>query len=763
MGAMAPYFAAGGISYAQPPHAMVHPHATPGALHGTPAMSLAHPYRTHQIEHAHPLPGHHAHSRPLPPQDALSEQQLNRLKAATACQIINQRVVEALKDQEKKKKEVLRRRIKYQLEYGDPNETNPNNAAYIGEKGARARKKERMRRKRQEKRITEKSLNRPAPIAVEHSRQGSCSPTPFGSYSPTPQTPQLSTCATPQDVREVSLYSNETASNRELSPVKNGYHRHNSGARRLSPYFCKSERSESLFLSPEKARAKTKQARLVPLGRPKPNPLDGSQSHPSPTRRRAPPPAFSPQRAKNPPSQPPSQASPARAKVRAKSPPRVQSAAADRVLLPCMAAEETEPEITVDMAQLQAEVEALAGKKAAAASKKKSLHVAPAHANVQSVISPNGGIYHPCHGYSTRDISIFDLFPGIVKYQSKKYNEADRVNYLTSLSDVAFVGVNNKPLKVDEAEMWYMALKYLFNDITLGQFDYMTVEMRYVIKQYMGSRRNRQTFLDSIKTYGFLRVISDVSKKLPREYIRKIMRQESVKKQKRKLKLLAENEKLKAENVRKLYSHRLLMQQNRRAARALAAPGALPPHAHAHAHMAHGPHHLAANATSPPAHAPHHLPTYGSPLGAYHVAPPPPFVPGGAAGAAGATGPAHHAPPVIVDADDAEAKAVDGALDHWDHVISKIVNDKVDGNWSPDLDDLNISPDIRDIPDLPAEGSTSKGPIALNLFAAQADSGTPSTKKKDSDEVYTMILATMNPAPADVADMKAEIESSTSR
>jgi len=125
----------------------------------------------------------------------------------------------------------------------------------------------------------------------------------------------------------------------------------------------------------------------------------------------------------------------------------------------------------------------------------------------------------------------FDLFPGIVKYQSKKYAESDRVDYLLGLNEKSFCSVNNKPLKVDEAEMWYIALKYLFNDITLGQFDYMTVEMRYVIKQYMSSHKNRLTFLNSIKSYGFLRVISDVSKKLPREHIQKIMKQERRRKQ----------------------------------------------------------------------------------------------------------------------------------------------------------------------------------------------------------------------------------------
>eukprot|EP01083_Nonionella_stella_P318865 1167629_1 len=180
-------------------------------------------------------------------------------------------------------------------------------------------------------------------------------------------------------------------------------------------------------------------------------------------------------------------------------------------------------------------------------------HIAPAHANVQSVISPNGGIYHPCHGYSQRDISIFDLFPGIVKYQSKKYAECDRVDYLVSLSEKSFCSVNNKPLKVNEAEMWYTALKYLFNDITLGQFDYMSVEMRYVIKQYMSTHKNRLSFLKSIKSYGFLRVISDVSKKLPREHIQKIMKQEREKKEKQ------EREKLVA--LQKQIRYQQLIQQ----------------------------------------------------------------------------------------------------------------------------------------------------------------------------------------------------------
>ena len=183
--------------------------------------------------------------------------------------------------------------------------------------------------------------------------------------------------------------------------------------------------------------------------------------------------------------------------------------------------------------------------------------MAPSHTNVQSVISPNGGIYHPCHGYSTREKSIFDLFPGIVKYQSKKFAESDRVNYLVRLSDKGFASVSKRPLNVNEPEMWYIALKYLFNDITLGQFDYMTVEMRYVIKQYMSTHQNRLTFLNSIKSYGFLRVISDISKKLPREHIQKIMRQEQEKKEQQKLALIRATHQLEQQK----YRHQLFLQQ----------------------------------------------------------------------------------------------------------------------------------------------------------------------------------------------------------
>merc|ERR1719242_767975 len=159
-------------------------------------------------------------------------------------------------------------------------------------------------------------------------------------------------------------------------------------------------------------------------------------------------------------------------------------------------------------------------------------YIAPSHTNVQSVISPNGGIYHPCHGYSTREISIFDLFPGIVKYQSKRFGEADRIKFLLAQSQKPFCGVNGRPLGVDESEMWFTALKYLFNDITLGQFEYMTEEMQFLIKQYLSTHQKRRVFLTSIIRYGFLRVVSDLRKKLPRQEIKQQLEWEKRRKQK---------------------------------------------------------------------------------------------------------------------------------------------------------------------------------------------------------------------------------------
>jgi hypothetical protein len=160
---------------------------------------------------------------------------------------------------------------------------------------------------------------------------------------------------------------------------------------------------------------------------------------------------------------------------------------------------------------------------------------------VQSVIAPNGGIYHPCHGYSTREISIFDLFPSIVKYQSKKYSESQRIDYLLSMSsenDVSLLSMAranesknghkfNKEMRakyrlnVDEPLMWFTALKYLFNDITLGQFDFMSHEMVYVLKAFMNTHRERCKLFNSIKEHGFLGVITEINKKMQSSDIQK--------------------------------------------------------------------------------------------------------------------------------------------------------------------------------------------------------------------------------------------------
>jgi hypothetical protein len=355
--------------------------------------------------------------------------------------------------------------------------------------------------------------------------------------------------------------------------------------------------------------------------------------------------------------------------------------------------------------------------------------VAPAHANIRSVISSDGGVYHPCHGYSTRDLSIFDLFPGIVKYQSKKYSEADRVKFLQSLSDVAFVGVDNQPLRVDESEMWYMALKYLFNDVTLGQFDYMTVEMRYVVKQYLSGHRNRSTFLESISTYGFLRVISDVSKKLPRQYIRKLLHQERVKKQQQKLRLLHENEKLKAENARKVYQHQLMMAQQNM-------------HNVQNVQNVHSVQ-MGAHAMNPYAAAYTMNGQFGGVRG------------GGAQLVRAQTEETEETEqervgscPVIVDEDE------------WDNVISEIVNEGEEGRRGTEtvtqrVLDLDMG-DIAHIPDLPAENEKSKSskrPISLDLFGdsngdrkkkAEMETAMESPRSPRDDADLMMMFETMN-------------------
>lgn len=650
------------------------------APHALPSNS----YRTHHIEHPHAI------QHPPIAHPAISEQ-LNRLKAATACQIINQRVVEALKDQEKKRREVARRRVKQVAQYGDPNETNPNNPAYIGAINAKARKMERLRKKHQ-KRLLEESCQWQAKYAEalnDDDESDELGPTMPQRRPEPPSGPS-------QDVREVPIFSNninvilqtpgvdgerDSMLSPAMSPALNGHHRR-------SPYFCKSDRFETPPPKPKSAKTPKKRTLLVPLGPPKPNPLEAYTFSPSSSRRT------------------PKRKSPGKghANMRTEESPRVQNRVLRRAPPPPpnpmpspIEHPEEEEEGTADVSapsegndkeglsehsKLDDGSKDIASENlsSVAKAKKKNVQIAPAHANVQSVISPNGGIYHPCHGYSTRDISIFDLFPGIVKYQSKKYNEADRVQFLTSLSQMAFVGVNNRPLKVDEAEMWFMALKYLFNDITLGQFDYMTVEMRYVIKQYMTGHKNRQTFLNSINTYGFLRVISDVSKKLPKQHIRKIMQHERVKKQKRKMQLLQQNEKLKAENARKLYGHQLLVQHHQRHAQAQAAEAQV---GQAQAQAVQVQQVQVAQIAQAARMA--GMDPYAPP---YHM----------------------RTAPVIVDAEvEAEMASPD-----WDHVIAEIVK--------PELDELDLDvDDMDDIPDLPVEDNSSSSkrrpmPLPLNLF-----------------------------------------------
>jgi len=406
-------------------------------------------------------------------------------------------VVDALKDQENKRREVQSRRVTR------PNETNSNSPAYIGAVNSKARKIWREVKKAEKRSQKLKNAEQP-----NHDHDDGAASVPSHDHNEMPMhvfesngdvdaakpLPRRDPPAMSQDVREL-------APGAQWSPA----------SRRGPGYFCNSDFFESL---PPKNNPKTKRAKRMPLGRPKPNKLE---MRPTASRR-------SLKRMRK-----PSTAAKARASVLAERKPRVQNAKRVRRAppllpnpLPMPSSMDKELEVSDTNDEETEETEAV--EKLRESCRKEN--VAPACVNVQSVIRPNGGIYHPCHGYSTRDVSIFDLFPGIVKYQNKKYKEKDRVTFLQSLSEESFVGVTNRPLKVDEAEMWYMALKYLFNDISLGQFDYMTVEMRYVIKQYMTGHRNRETFLSSIKTYGFLRVISDVGKNLPKHYIRKIMQQQ---------------------------------------------------------------------------------------------------------------------------------------------------------------------------------------------------------------------------------------------
>merc|ERR1712129_437006 len=87
------------------------------------------------------------------PEALYAMQQMQRIKAATACQIINNRVVEAIRQQQELKLHEKEMRKKFDPNWRDPNETNPNNAAYKGPQNAKfvkrlARKKKNMKKMR---------------------------------------------------------------------------------------------------------------------------------------------------------------------------------------------------------------------------------------------------------------------------------------------------------------------------------------------------------------------------------------------------------------------------------------------------------------------------------------------------------------------------------------------------------------------------------------------------------------------------------------
>lgn len=94
-------------------------------------------YRTHHIV-SHPTVSNgvdpeHAYMPHANSPDALyAIQQMQRIKAATACQIINNRVVEAIRQQQEQKLYEKEQRKKLFPNWRDPNETNPNNPAYKG-------------------------------------------------------------------------------------------------------------------------------------------------------------------------------------------------------------------------------------------------------------------------------------------------------------------------------------------------------------------------------------------------------------------------------------------------------------------------------------------------------------------------------------------------------------------------------------------------------------------------------------------------------
>mmetsp|Transcript_12508 Transcript_12508/g.18898 ORF Transcript_12508/g.18898 Transcript_12508/m.18898 type:complete len:279 (-) Transcript_12508:148-984(-) len=126
---------------------------------------------------------------------------------------------------------------------------------------------------------------------------------------------------------------------------------------------------------------------------------------------------------------------------------------------------------------------------------------------------PVSGLYPIAH--PPRQITIFDVFPGIVEYQSKKFSERDRVEYLLALSEKPLLVATNPQLQVDQLEMWYAALKYLLN--AQFELDRMPMEVRYVLKKFMQTHQNRVMFLERVKLSSFSHVIRNISKEVPKK------------------------------------------------------------------------------------------------------------------------------------------------------------------------------------------------------------------------------------------------------
>merc|ERR1712013_184207 len=129
---------------------------------------------------------------------------------------------------------------------------------------------------------------------------------------------------------------------------------------------------------------------------------------------------------------------------------------------------------------------------------------APQPDDVTPVIISDGRIFHPCHGLSSRALTIFDLFPGIVKYQSKRYTERDRIAFLLSHSARSF------HVAVDESAMWLTALKYLLSDTAQRPFDQMSPRLTFALRSHVSSAHSRTSLLTSIYTHGFAPVLHDL-------------------------------------------------------------------------------------------------------------------------------------------------------------------------------------------------------------------------------------------------------------